>query len=155
MRTSSKWWTELTTVSLITAVPAVPNAVTLCVLFQDAGTTFALISDCRAGRFWQTTYDRTRDDYQWPEGAFHFKKLQTYTYPECSWVHRLHWCSLFLRCIQEEDAGDCWDHSSSSALLWRYASFSNLWLIPQPTNAFKQHAGQLWTSWKPQYSVTC
>lgn len=41
----------LTTVGLITAILTVIESVTLCVLFQDAGAAFALISDCRAGRF--------------------------------------------------------------------------------------------------------
>lgn len=43
----------LTAVGLITAVPTVGNTVAPGVLLQDAGAAAALVSDCRAGRFYR------------------------------------------------------------------------------------------------------
>lgn len=57
------------------------------------------------------------------------------SYPECSWSHLFHWCSLSLHCIQTVDAEDCCHHSSLWAPLWRYATVFNAWLLPQPNDS--------------------
>lgn len=118
MCTQGTYGGVLTTVGLITAILTVIESVTLCVLFQDAGAAFALISDCRAGRFWWN-----KSQLLVAKRHVSFYKVANDTYHECSWVHRLHLCSLSLHCILAEDAGDYWHHSSSWALLWKYASF--------------------------------